>query len=491
VSGELRDDELSTARPVRRAHLLLQRRDGVYSINVAGGRNRDLARELGGMPGATLRDEDNTWHAPVTAESTETLRLLGMAGLTYPLVGELLAEGEVPAPDAVTAAMRIVAAERALIASALVAPALPTLTVSETRAAVRARGPRQWLVRGVIIAGSMVGVGAEAKLGKSMALLDLAVSVASGTAWMGTAEVCSPGPVVVFAAEDDDAEMLRRIDAVCASRGIDPDTLDIHLCAAVPNLSSDASMLEVTETLGRIRPAMAILDPLYLAMGGGAELSKLNQMGELLNRFKAACSATGTAGLVNTHFNKTGTGSGAERFSGVGLREWARTLIAGTTTSSSTDDEGHAVKIISWEVSGNSVQAQTLVIQRTMWAEDDFDLDSPLHYVVQPLDAASVAAAAMPRGDASALSASRRSLSALTANAGWMSVRSVQEWDGNHLPSNSAGEPCKYLLNDTVSKALRKLAVSGEVVTRVEPAATYYAVPGTPADAPLHDGAPF
>lgn len=67
-------------------------------------------------------------------------------------------------------------------------------------------------------------------------MLDLAVAVATGGSWLGRYPIDDPGPVVVFWGEGDDADLVRRLDAICEDRGVDPDTLDVVSCCRVPHL---------------------------------------------------------------------------------------------------------------------------------------------------------------------------------------------------------------------------------------------------------------
>ena len=73
-----------------------------------------------------------------------------------------------------------------------------------------------------IAAGDYGMFAAEFKAGKTWAMTDLAVSVASGTPWLGIFEVERPGPVLLFAGEGGARKIARRFRAVCESRGLRP-----------------------------------------------------------------------------------------------------------------------------------------------------------------------------------------------------------------------------------------------------------------------------
>lgn len=97
-------------------------------------------------------------------------------------------------------------------------------------------GPADWLIEGLWPADAYGVQGAEDKAGKTWAVLDLAVSVSTGTPWVNHF-YCPPGPVVAFLGEGGERMMLRRLRAILAERGGDVDDLsDLRLCFAVPRL---------------------------------------------------------------------------------------------------------------------------------------------------------------------------------------------------------------------------------------------------------------
>src|SRR5665213_2054191 len=97
-----------------------------------------------------------------------------------------------------------------------------------------------YLIRGIMAEADHGMFAAEFKAGKTWASADLAVSVASGTPWLGIFEVDAPGPVLLFAGEGGERKIARRFRAICESRGVDPATLPIRVCLRVPHLTSDA-----------------------------------------------------------------------------------------------------------------------------------------------------------------------------------------------------------------------------------------------------------
>lgn len=360
-------------------------------------------------------------------------------------------------------------------------PAPPRLGVfsPEPIRNVRARhaheGPRQWLVEGVWIEGTPAILGAEEKSGKTLKMLDLAVSIASGTPWLGFLPVPHPGPVLAICGEDDDREALRRIDAICAARNLPADDLPIRLSTCLPNLSKPESLQQLAREL-RIHPAKAVLlDPLYLAIGERGDGTSLYAMGAVLQEFGALCREAGASPLVLHHWNKSGSGRGRSRLAGTGTTQWARTILSMAVESEHEDHvtaevEGREVAqtrtttALVIEVSGNSVPSSTVRVERLMWADDPADLNSPLHYEILPGQRHTKARAT--EQPPQTVTVKERVLRAIDALPGWVAKSEVQTWDAQNPPpaTGTPGELISPMKLDTVYRALRDLATE-EVLT--------------------------
>jgi hypothetical protein len=248
-----------------------------------------------------------------------------------------------------------------------------------------APAPR-YLIEGVMAEGDHGMLAAEFKAGKTWAENDLAISVASGTAWLGIFET-SPGPVLVFAGEGGPRKIARRFRAVCESRGIDPATLPIRVCLRVPHLTSESAMALVEDEVAEHNPRLVIIDPLYLA-ARGARGADLYEMGAHLERIQVVCQRHGSALLLVHHWNKTGDGKGAKRMSGAGPDAWGRILISMAVVSRHTDPKTQASTVVlDLDFQGDEIAESTTRIRRKVWADDPRDLASTLHYEVSRIEA--------------------------------------------------------------------------------------------------------
>ena len=145
---------------------------------------------------------------------------------------------------------------------------LPILTLAELGKRADDAGPRRYLIRGIWAADTYGVLAGPMKAQKTMTMADAAVSVASGTPWLGHFPIDDPGPVLMFAGEGGDASIVRRLRGVCDSRDLDPDSLPVHICTRAPHLRSDEHMGIFTARVAEIGPKLVILDPLYLSAVG-------------------------------------------------------------------------------------------------------------------------------------------------------------------------------------------------------------------------------
>lgn len=298
---------------------------------------------------------------------------------------------------------------------------LEIITAAELVERVRQMADAQWLAAGVWPADAYGVLAAEWKAGKTWADLDLTVSVASGTDWLGVFPIERQGPVLVFLGEGGPRKMERRLQAICESRGLKLADLPIHLCFRSPHLRDGAQLAEIAGFLAAVPAVLVIVDPLYLA-ARGAKSSALYEMGETLEDIQHVTQAAGAALLVATHHNRNHTVSGSQRITGAGPAEWGRVLINVTVRSKRTDPETKA-SIVFLEVTfeGDELADEQMLIRRRVWADDPDRLDSALHYEVEKVDDAPVDGGGHPE----LTPATRRILSVLDAATDWLTVKQI------------------------------------------------------------------
>jgi hypothetical protein len=216
--------------------------------------------------------------------------------------------------------------------------------------------------------------------------------------------------------------MLRRLRAICASRGLVYEALPIRLCFKVPHLTAALQLEEMREELAANPPRLVIIDPLYLA-ARGAQGGQLYDMGAHLENVQIIVQAAGAALVLVHHWNQTGKGTGRERFSGAGPAEWGRVLVSVAVKHTHTDKATRATSVtLDLSFIGDEIPDTDVRVRRVVWADDPDDLASPMHYEVEEMHEDE-------GGDdprvADLRPSHRRVLRALEASGEWMGVRSI------------------------------------------------------------------
>jgi AAA domain len=119
-----------------------------------------------------------------------------------------------------------------------------------------------WLVEGLWSEQAVGIVGGEPKCGKSFLALDLAVAVASGTNVLRRFPVKTPGPVLVYAAEDALPIVRERLEGIARAAGMTLATLDIHVITeAALRLDTPRDRERLHDTVAMVQPRLLVLDP--------------------------------------------------------------------------------------------------------------------------------------------------------------------------------------------------------------------------------------
>jgi RecA-family ATPase len=125
------------------------------------------------------------------------------------------------------------------------------------------REEQRWLVEGLWSERACGIVGGEPKCGKSFLALEMAVAVAAGTPVLGRFPVPHPGPVLLYAAEDDLATVRERLASITRARGASLDTLDLHVITAPSvRLDHEADRKRLARTTAALHARLLVLDPL-------------------------------------------------------------------------------------------------------------------------------------------------------------------------------------------------------------------------------------
>ena len=182
-----------------------------------------------------------------------------------------------------------------------------------------------WLVDGVFTSDEPLLVGARSKGCKTLQLTDLAVSLATGTPWMGIFEVPKQRRVLFISGETNYRRMSKHIENACRVRGGTFDDLgDLLRVETVefPNLPSVNDLQAIHRTIEQHGIEVVIVDPLYRGMAG-VDASQLSEMGSIKS-FQAACQPACV--ILSHHAIKAaardyGTPPALEDLAGAGVAE--------------------------------------------------------------------------------------------------------------------------------------------------------------------------
>jgi hypothetical protein len=190
---------------------------------------------------------------------------------------------------------------------------LPVVRVGEIES--DRSGPR-WLVEELWGAGAVGVLGGAPKCAKTWLGLDMALSVATGTACLGRYAVPEPGPVLVYLAEDALPIVRDRIEGMARHRGIELARVEIYVITApVLRLDRGSDRARLWETTKRVRPRLLVLDPLVRLHG--IDENHAGEVAELLAYFRSLQRRLDLAVLLVHHTRKNAAGGVA---AGAGLR---------------------------------------------------------------------------------------------------------------------------------------------------------------------------
>jgi hypothetical protein len=175
----------------------------------------------------------------------------------------------------------------------------------------------QEVICGVLHKGCKMVLGANSKSRKTWTLIDLAISVSTGTPFWNWHT--NKGRVLIIDFELHVPFLKDRLQAVAHAKGIDDlSGIDIWpLRGKATALDKLAPLLRQAVSQGQYN--LVILDPVYKLMGGKDENSA-GVIGDICNQLEAIISPSGTALAYAAHFAK-GNASGKEaidRISGSG-----------------------------------------------------------------------------------------------------------------------------------------------------------------------------
>ena len=191
--------------------------------------------------------------------------------------------------------------------------ALPVVRVDQI---AREENALRWLVEPLWGESSVGVIGGAPKCAKTWLGLDLALSVATGTACLGRYAVPRPGPVLIYLAEDALTVVRERIEGMARHRGLALTGVDIHVITAPAlRLDREPHRNRLLETARQLRPRLVLLDPLVRLHS--ADENNASEVAALLAYFRSLQRQLDLSVILVHHTRKNAAGGVA---AGQGLR---------------------------------------------------------------------------------------------------------------------------------------------------------------------------
>lgn len=165
---------------------------------------------------------------------------------------------------------------------------------------------RDWLIKGLLVKGQPVIMGGPHKVLKTSLVVDLAVSLGTGQAFLGHFDVPEKVRVLVLSGESGDATMKDTAERVCRTKNIGLAKCDVIWNFDLPQLTRDSDLGRLGEYIRDKGVQVVVLDPLYLCMSGvDASAANVFAAGELLRGVARSCHEAGATVILVHHTGKT------------------------------------------------------------------------------------------------------------------------------------------------------------------------------------------
>jgi len=162
-----------------------------------------------------------------------------------------------------------------------------------------------WLVEDVLVADETAAIGGPSKSSKSSTQLDLFISLATATSFLGRFRVPKPRRVALISGESGRRVIQEGARSVCRGRGLSVDRLSNILWGfRVPQFSDPEHLTVLRKTIDDNGIEVIGIDPFYLALGGGVDAKNMFEMGPILAEIAETCLGAGATPIIAHHFTK-------------------------------------------------------------------------------------------------------------------------------------------------------------------------------------------
>lgn len=177
------------------------------------------------------------------------------------------------------------------------------ITLTRVGHGIEAGQKLEWLVENIWVQGGTGMLAGPPKTGKTWLIIDLAVSIASGTPFLGKFDA-TQGPVIIYSPEGPQSCLDDRIRQVAERRGLNHKDLYIYIVSSKDLSLDDKSDQEtISQAFESIQPSLAIFDPFAECFLGDENRS--DDVKVMTNFLTLMARQYGIASVVTHHIVKT------------------------------------------------------------------------------------------------------------------------------------------------------------------------------------------
>lgn len=160
------------------------------------------------------------------------------------------------------------------------------------------------IIDGIMFADHTMAIGAVEKAGKTTVALHMALSIATGTPFLGRFDVPEPRRAIFYSGESGASTLIQNATLMCKSIGHDLTKIpNFILSDTVPRIGDESFLREVAADMAELRPAVVFIDPFYKAMVTDKP-SDMFAMGKLLISVQDICRPLGITVVYVHHVRK-------------------------------------------------------------------------------------------------------------------------------------------------------------------------------------------
>jgi len=208
---------------------------------------------------------------------------------------------------------------------------------------------REWLVRDWIPAACATVLAGDGAIGKTTLALQLSVSVSLALPdWIGGL-IDKPGSVLFITAEEEEPEIMRRLAAICAARGVSFGDLSerLHVCCMPEEDCTlvrfdNAGVMQPTELWQRLERAIDTIRPSLVVLEAAADLfggkeNDRRQVSQFIRVLRRPALRTRCSILLLTHPSVTGRNTGTGE---AGSTQWHNSVRSRLYLTSGAQRQG-------------------------------------------------------------------------------------------------------------------------------------------------------